>query len=210
ARTLGLPVHPFDATGRILEALRAGRTRRVGLGLAEDRWFTFNAGLGFDAEVVRRIERRRRAGEEPTHARFVRTAVAHFFFSYDRRHPALTLLRPGREPVGGIYFTLVANTAPWSYLGERPVQPSPEASFDTGLDLFAARSMRTLTMLRFVRRALLGSSPPRSRRLLRVHDLADFTVRADRPMAFQVDGDWIGERRSVRFQAVPDVLRVVV
>jgi diacylglycerol kinase family enzyme len=209
ARAVGLPVHPFEATGRILEALRAGRTRRIGLGLAEDRWFTFNAGLGFDAEVVRRIERRRRAGEEPSHARFVRAAVAHFFLSYDRRHPALTLLRQGREPVGGIYFALVTNTAPWSYLGEWPVQPSPEASFETGLDLFAPRSVRTMTMLRFVRQVLM-SSPPRGRRLLRAHDLACFTLRADRPVAFQVDGDWIGERESVRFRAVPDVLTVVV
>jgi diacylglycerol kinase family enzyme len=55
ARALGLPTHPFDATGAILEALRAGRTRRIGLGLADDRYFTFNAGLGFDADVVRRI-----------------------------------------------------------------------------------------------------------------------------------------------------------
>lgn len=209
-RSIGLPVHPFDATGVILEALRAGRSRRIGLGLADDRWFTFNAGYGFDAEVVRRIERRRRAGEETTHARFIRTALAHFFFSYDRRHPALTLERPGEDPVDRIYFALVTNTAPWTYLGDRSVQPSPEASFETGLDLFAPRSMRTLTMLRIVRRALLGSSPPKSRRLLRVHDLADFTLRADRPTALQVDGDWLGERDSVRFRSVPDVLRVVV
>jgi diacylglycerol kinase family enzyme len=29
-------------------------------------------------------------------------------------------------------------------------------------------------------------------------------------MEFQVDGDWLGERDSVRFRAVPDVLRVIV
>ena len=69
ARAIGLPGDPFDATGQILEALRAGRTTTVGLGLAEDRWFTFNAGVGFDAEVVRRIERRRRAGEPPSSPR---------------------------------------------------------------------------------------------------------------------------------------------
>jgi diacylglycerol kinase family enzyme len=208
-RALGMPTHPFDATGAILEALRAGRSRRVGLGLAEDRYFTFNAGFGFDAQVVHRIERRRRAGEQTSHARFVRAAVTQFFAS-DRRHPALTLQRTGEEPVPGLHFALVTNTAPWTYLGERPVQPSPEASFETGLDLFAPRTMRTLFTLRYVRRALVGATPLRSRRLLRVHDLADFTLRAERPTAVQVDGDWIGERDSVRFRAVPDVLRVIV
>jgi diacylglycerol kinase family enzyme len=208
-RAIGLPTHPFDATGAILEALRAGQSRRIGLGLAGDRYFTFNAGLGYDAEVVRRIEKRRRAGEQTSHARFVRAAVAHYV-TVDRRHPAITLERPGEEPVDHIHFALVANTAPWSYLGERPVQPSPEASFDSGLDVFAPRSMGPLLTLRYIRRALLGPSPLRSKRLLRLHDLSDFTLRASRPLAFQVDGDWLGERESVRFRAVPDVLRVIV
>jgi diacylglycerol kinase family enzyme len=207
-RALGLPTHPFDATGAILEALRAGRSRRIGLGLADDRYFTFNAGLGFDADVVRRIEKRRKAGEQPSHARFVRAALARYFTG-ERRHPALTLERPGEEPVGHLHFALVTNTAPWSYLGDRPIQPSPEASFETGLDLFAPRSMGIVLTLRYVRRALLDSAPLRSRRLLRVHDLAEFTLRASRPMALQLDGDWLGEREMVRFRSVPDVLRVI-
>jgi diacylglycerol kinase family enzyme len=209
ARAIGLPTHPFDATGAILEALRAGRNRRIGLGLADDRYFTFNAGLGFDAEVVHRIEKRRRAGEQTSHARFVRAALAHYLTA-DRRHPAITLERPGEDPVDHLHFALVTNTAPWSYLGERPVQPSPEASFDTGLDVFAPRSLGVLLTLRYVRRALLGSSPLRSRRLLRLHDVAEFTLRASRPMALQLDGDWLGEREAVQFRSVPDVLRVIV
>jgi diacylglycerol kinase family enzyme len=209
ARAIGLPTHPFDATGAILEALRAGRSRRVGLGLADDRYFTFNAGLGFDADVVRRIEKRRKAGEQPSHARFVRAAIGHYF-TVDRRHPALTLERPGEKPIDHLHFALVTNTAPWSYLGQRPVQPSPEASFDTGLDVFAPRSMGIALTLRYVRRALMDAAPLRSRRLLRVHDLADFTLRASRPLALQVDGDWLGERDAVRFRSVPDVLRVIV
>ena len=208
-RSVGLPPDPFDATGAILEALRAGRSRRIGLGLADDRYFTFNAGLGFDAEVVHRIEKRRRAGEQTSHARFVRAALTHYVTA-DRRHPAITLERPGEDPVDRIHFALVTNTAPWSYLGERPVQPSPEASFDTGLDIFAPRSLGVLLTLRYVRRALLGPSPLRSRRLLRLHDVAEFTLRASRPMALQLDGDWLGERESVRFRSVPDVLPVIV
>jgi diacylglycerol kinase family enzyme len=43
-----------------------------------------------------------------------------------------------------------------------------------------------------------------------VHDCPELTLRASRPLAFQVDGDWLGERETVRFRAVPDVLRVIV
>ena len=208
-RALGLPTHPFDATGAILEALRAGRTRRIGLGLAGDRYFTFNAGFGFDADVVRRIERRRRAGEETGQRRIVRAAIAQYL-TRSRRHPPLTVERPGHDPVGGVHFALVSNTNPWTYLGHRPIQPSPEASFETGLDLFAPRTMRVVTTFRYLRRAVLSRPPLRHRRLLRVHDLDEFTLRADRPTNLQVDGDWIGERDAVHFRAVPDVLPVVV
>src|SRR6185503_21222677 len=53
ARALGLPRDWTEGTGVILEALQAKRTRTIGLGRAEDRYFTFCAGLGLDAEVVR-------------------------------------------------------------------------------------------------------------------------------------------------------------
>ena len=110
----------------------------------------------------------------------------------------------------GIYFALVTNSSPWSYLGSRPVEPTPAASFAAGLDLFAPRSMGVVATARFVRQALFAPTAASTRRLLRVHDLTDFTLRADRPMAFQVDGDYLGERESVRFRSMPGVLRVVV
>jgi diacylglycerol kinase family enzyme len=211
ARTLGLPDQPVDATGEILEALRAGRTRRIGLGKADDRWFAFNAGVGFDAEVVHRMERKRRAGADATHRRVVRAAVTHFVAGYGRRrHPALTLERPDAEPESGLYFAIVSNTSPWTYLGTRPVSPNPEASFDTGLDVFAPRAMGTLSMLRYVRQALRPRPRYRSRRVLRLHDVDEFTLRADRPMALQVDGDYLGDRDAVQFTSVPAALQVVV
>ena len=48
----GLPRDPVEATHRLLNALEEGRGRQVGLGRADDRWFTFNAGMGWDADVV--------------------------------------------------------------------------------------------------------------------------------------------------------------
>ena len=39
---------------------------------------------------------------------------------------------------------------------------------------------------------------------------AGFSVTADRPVAFQVDGDYLGERVSGSSVSVPDALQVVV
>jgi diacylglycerol kinase family enzyme len=209
-RMLGLPEDPVEATGEILDGLRSRRTRPVGLGRAGDRWFTFNAGFGFDAEVVRLIERRRLAGDRNSHARFLRRTLQHFFFHYNRRHPAITLDRPGEQPEEGLFYVIVANAAPWTYLGDHPINIAPEASFDTGLDVFAPRTMRTLPTLRYSAQALRGRTGPTGRRVLRLHDVGEFTVRADRPLALQTDGDYLGEHQEVRLVAVPAAVQVVV
>jgi diacylglycerol kinase family enzyme len=210
ARTLGIPNNPVEAIGAILDALHAGRRRRIGLGRVNDRWFTFTAGFGFDAEVVHRIERYRRRGEPATHARYVRAAVTHFFLRTDRRHPAITLHLPDRKPQEGIFFAIVSNTSPWTFLGSRPVRPTPQASFETGLDLFAPRRMGTVRILRYLGQVLRDTPRLRGRHLLHLHDLAAFTLTADRPVALQVDGDYLGECRELRFEAVPEVLTVLV
>jgi diacylglycerol kinase family enzyme len=209
SRALGAPRDPIEATSAILDALRAGRSRRVGLGKADDRWFTFNAGFGFDAEVIARVERHRRAGRGASPGLYVRSAVGEFFLGADRRHPRLTLHRPGDDAIDALFFAIVSNASPWTYLGNRPVNPTPGASFDGGLDLFAMRSMHTLRVLRVAYQALRRRPRPRGRYQLRLHDALDLTLTADQPVGLQVDGDFVGQRRSVRFTAVPDALRVV-
>jgi diacylglycerol kinase family enzyme len=216
SRALGIPRDPVEATGALLDALREHRRRSIGLGLAGDRWFTFNAGMGWDAEVVARVDRRRRARpvERHTNTRdYVRAAVEQFFLHTDRRAPAITLEVPGAEPQP-LHMAIVANTAPWTYLGDRPLLTSPEASFDTGLDLYALTRLRTVGTLSEVRRLLLGRPTPKRRgpRTLvhRQHDLAELTLRASRPVAAQVDGEALGDLLALTFRAVPNALCVVV
>lgn len=210
SRSLGLSRDPVEATSELLDALREGRRRHLGLGLANDRWFTFCAGIGFDAEVVHKMETCRRAGYAATPARYVRTAVRHFFTGTDRRHPALTVSRPGAAPASGVFLAIVSNTSPWTYLGSRPVLPTPGASFDAGLDAVALRRLGTPIALRTVRRILSASGGmPASRAVYAARDVAEFTVTASRPIGVQVDGDYLGTRQRVRFQAVPHALPVI-
>jgi diacylglycerol kinase family enzyme len=209
ARSLGLPNDPVEATGTLLGALRQERQRTIGLGRADDRWFTFCAGFGLDAEVIAAVEEHRTGGASPTPGLYVRTAISHFFRGADRSKPALELSRPGLPDRDGLFLAIVANTRPWTYLGTRPVDPCPQASFDSGLDLFALSSLRTASTLRQVRR-MLSPRPlvPRGRTVVNVHDAGEFTLRAARPTAFQVDGDHLGARQEVRFTAHPAALRI--
>jgi diacylglycerol kinase family enzyme len=175
-----------------------------------DRWFTFCAGLGVDAEVVREVEVKRHRGSRSTPSLFVRTALQHFFTGTDRRHPTLTVQVPGEEPIDGVFFTVISNTQPWTYLGNHPVNPNPLADFDTGLDLFALRRLRTVGTLRVLRQILVGGRLPHGRQVLTRHDEAELVLTASRPLACQVDGEYLGERETVRVRAVPRALSVIV
>lgn len=209
ARALGLPQSPIEATGNLLEALAADRRRPIGLSLADDRWFTFCAGLGLDAAVVRRTDRRRARGRRPSPSMFVTEALLEFFTDASRRNPPLTLTRAGAEPEQ-LGLALVCNTDPWTFLGARPVRPCPQASFDTGLDVFGLRRLGTVTTLRYLRQILSPQPRLRGRSLLSLHDLDGCTVSAATPLPFQLDGDDLGERTEVTFRSVPRALDVVV
>lgn len=210
ARALGLPTNPIEATAEIIEALRADRVRTISLGQVEDRWFTFTAGMGFDAEVVTRVERKRGRGRRATPSLYVRSAVTQFFTSRLRYQPQLTLEVPGEEPVDGLFLCLVTNSTPWTYVGSRPVQVTPQASFEAGLDVFALKRSGALRTLNHLRQVLATRPKPRGRRLVSRHDLRELTLRAPRPLDVQVDGDHIGRREEIRIVAVPEALRVIV
>ena len=47
-----------------------------------------------------------------------------------------------------------------------------------------------------------------ARHSLTRHDLSGFTLSSSRPTAFQLDGEYLGERTKVTFSAVPDAVRV--
>lgn len=208
ARALGIDPDPTVATEQILEALAAGRSRIVSLGRADERYFTFNAGLGLDAEVVRAVEQHRDTGRPISNSLHVRRAVRGFFAG-DRRHPRLTVTADG-ETTAGLYLALISNVDPWTYAGNRPIRTNPGLPTDRGLGLLALRSMRLTTVLRIVRQMVGGGRGPRSRAVLRIDGTDRITVTASNPVGLQVDGDYLGERTAVEFTSVPGALRVVV
>lgn len=214
ARALGLPNDPVESTGAVLEALREGRRRTVGLGQAlwegQSRYFTFCSGMGYDAEVIRAVEGLRGTGRKATPARYVNTALRHYLAT-DKRHPAMTLTGPGIPTAKGVFMAIISNTSPWTYVGSRPVRPTPWAGFETGLDLLGLRRMGPISLAPVLRHILTESDAlPSGRHLVQLHDEAEFTLTAERPVAFQLDGDYLGERETVTFRSTPNALQVLV
>ncbi|MCE7082789.1 diacylglycerol kinase family protein [Streptomyces sp. ST2-7A] len=223
ARALGLPNHAVEATGVLLDALHRGREREIGLGLTSglegtpdeevpDRWFTFCAGLGFDAGVVGGVEQQRERGKRSTHSLYVRQMVRQFVRDPHRGRGLITLERPGSQPVRDLSTAIVCNTAPWTFLGNRPVYAAPRASFDDALDVVGLTRMSVPAMTRYASQ-LLRSSPergPRGGNVVALHDVTGFTLLSQVPLPFQLDGDHLGVRSGVRFTGVRRALRVIV
>jgi diacylglycerol kinase family enzyme len=73
----------------------------------------------------------------------------------------------------------------------------------------AFRELRVPSTARTVTQMLSRRPDPHGRQVLRLHDLDEFTLVSARPQAFQVDGDYLGEREKIRFTSVRGALRVI-
>jgi len=123
--------------------------------------------------------------------------------------PAGLLDVEGEPPLDELFLCLVSNVSPWTYLGARPVNPSPQASFDTGLDVFAMGRMGPLRMLRTLRQTMARRPDARGAGVHRIHDLPEVTVSASRPQGWQLDGDHLGTATGLRLHNVRAALRVI-
>ena len=212
ARALGISQDPIAATNQLVDLLGGSRDgvpwRRIGLLDCGERWCVFTAGMGVDGDVVAAVEAAREKGRRVTAARYIRLAVRELLATA-REDPALTVEMPGRAAVPGVHFAFVCNASPWTYANARPIFTNPTTTFEKGLGVFAVTSMNVWANLRLARR--MWSREPRieARHLVRDDDLPWLRVTSERPVACQIDGDYLGERQELSVRAVADALAVV-
>jgi len=202
-RALGLPNDPLDAAERIV----SGRTRRISLGRVNGRRFGFAAGIGIDAEAVRRLDDRGRTAEQGRAGNLVFAwELARLLAERRGRFdPALEILGRGRAA-----FALVANCDPYTYAGPVPIRIAPEARFELGIDLVAPRAVSPFALPRLLGYALLGRGQASAGDILYGHDLDRIEVVCDGPMPLQVDGEDLGDVTSAVFEAERSAVSVLV
>jgi diacylglycerol kinase family enzyme len=201
-RALGLPRDPVECA----RALARATTRRISLGRVNGRRFTFSAGLGLDAELVRRMEAAgRREGRRANDLAFAWTLLGIFAGRRARFEPAMTVL--GRERVA---FALIANCDPYTYVGRVPLRVAPEARFELGLDLVAPRRLRARLVPQVARWVLAGSGQTRSPHVLYVHDADEIRIECDGPTPLQADGEDLGDVSEAFFEAERGALEVLL
>ena len=211
ARTLGLPDEPIDATEAVLAALEDGGTERVGLGAVNNRYFLFHVGIGFDAAVVERVERRSDLKRTLNHALFVYATVVTWLRHIDRAEPYFALELPDGRRIDDGYFAVCLNTNPYTYLGTRPLNLAPRASLGEPLTLVSVRDFTARGLGRLALQALrTDGGVAANGDVDYVEGLTELRVIGHRPVPVQVDGDFAGRLTNLQLSYRPEALRLVL
>jgi diacylglycerol kinase family enzyme len=210
ARSLGIPRDPVEATWYLI-AHRDNRPRRVSLGRAEGRYFTFGCGVGLDGAIVRDVERRQMLKKGLGYPFYVWSALRIYFAGVDRRRPVIRLrwgpnLQHSRE---SLFLAICQKTRPFTYLGNREMHVCPDAGFDRGLDCFAVDTLRTPTILRIAAQTFGSHGHVRNRHALYLRDQPKIEVTCAQPVPVQMDGEYIGDREQLLLESVPNALSLL-
>jgi len=209
ARTLGMPNDALQAVEHIIDALDRGDISPIGLGRANGRYFTFHTGVGYDAAVVKWVEQRAWMKRYFGHPLFVVAALKTFFADFDRKRAHFSLTFNDGKRVEEGFFSVVMNTNPYTYLGNRPLDLVPTTTLSSGLSVVTFKTMKPVHILRTLGSALRGGGIE-ERPWLDVHtNVSSVTFNDARAFPYQLDGDYLGEVREIVFEHAPNALRLV-
>jgi len=206
SRALGMPHDPVAAAKRLGQSMQAQRLRRITVGRVNGRRFAFAAGIGLDAEAVRRVDRMGRTddGKRPGDFAFARAVITELATHTGHMEPALEVKGFGRAA-----FAFVANGSPYTYLKRLPLPIVPNAHFEDGLDLVAPVRVRRRSLVPFALSILSGHSQGQTNTLYG-HDLDRVEIVCDLPMALQADGEDLGDVEGAVFEAERGAVSVFV
>ena len=209
ARTLGMPNDALDAVDLIIEALSRNDISPIGLGRANGRFFTFHTGIGYDAAVVRRVEQRASLKRYAGNPLFIAAALRTWALDYDKKRPHFALDFGDGNTVDSGFFSIIMNTNPYTYLGNRPFDIVPSTSLSTGLSVVTFTSLKTTQMLRTLASVLQGGGV-KNFPWLDIRTNVQHVVASDsRAFPYQLDGDYLGKIQKVEFEFVPNAVRLV-
>jgi len=206
SRALGLPSDPVAAARRLAEAIEARSTRRITVGRVNGRRFAFGAGIGIDAEAVRRVDRMGRTdeGKRPGDLAFALAVVRSLASRRGHMDPSIEVKGFGRAA-----FAFVANGSPYTYVKRLPLPIASEAQFELGLDLVAPVRVRRRTLVPTALSIMSGHVRGR-RDTLYGHDLDRVEIVCDTPMALHADGEDLGDVEEAVFEAERGAVSVFV
>ena len=207
-RTLGIANDPMVALTQLMAGIDRNEIERVSLGQANGRYFTFHAGIGYDAAVEEQVERRSSLKRLVGQPLFAYSALHSWFKSYDRKYPHFTMNIDGRAIPNG-FFSVVLNTNPYTFVGKHPIHLSSAASLEKKLVVVTFRKMTTPLMLKTLYSALRRGGLETSSGIDIATDVEHVKIEFPAPFPYQLDGDYLGDTTSIDIKHCPEALRLV-
>lgn len=209
ARSFGISRDIVEATGDLLNRVKTASTRKINIGRMDDgRYFVMSCGAGIDAATVKRVEanpdRKRKFADYYFFASVLREAVV----EYRGRAPFIELEAGGikTEVITGI----VSNIPQFTFFKRWPVVVAPETRADGGFDVLGLARLKMRKIPRLVSSLFKTHSHLRWPETTYIHNVDSVTMRSTNgPFPVQVDGEFVGERRLVKVELVPDGLLVL-
>jgi diacylglycerol kinase family enzyme len=199
ARSVGIPLDPLSAVRFLLRA----RPVAVDAGTMNDRLFLCFASVGFDAAAVHEVG-------EGTRLRFKRLAHVLAGVRVAARKGALAPFAfetPGRTETG--HSLILGNIGVYAGVQMfRAVAPS-----SGNMEYFLFRGDRVLPVVALFAGSKIGVKNPVGARRDVVHDMTtEFTLRSERPMFLQLDGEPVslGDNREYRFRCLPGAVKMLL
>jgi diacylglycerol kinase family enzyme len=210
-KMLGVPGEIVDATEHLLRIADDWQPRKVDLVKMNDRYFTFSAGYGLDATVVREVDLRPQRKHRYGEWYFAYAAVKAFLRDYLVRPPRIEVEVGGRRMRG--ITCMVQNGRFLSYFGTRPLKVAEGVELDSGdlggivLHRGQPVDIATVAIRLFNERLRLIDH----RHITGFNGTQTLRCRSldGRPIALEADGDWVGDVTEVEFSIVPRALTVV-
>lgn len=181
SNVLGIDLRlPRDVDG-LLEVLLARNTRKIDLATVNGEVSFLVSGIGIDGEIVRRLEELRRG--PITKLSYIRPIVAAFL---QFPAPRLSVELDGEKLEGDYGLVFASNIIHYAAY----IRLSRERVMDDGeLEIYLFKSGSRLSMLSYLVRGLFGWLPGGECEMRRAKRIK---VEADRPIPYQVDGDFRG------------------
>jgi diacylglycerol kinase family enzyme len=218
-RTLGIPNDVVDATEHLLGLADDFKPRPIDLGIVGERRFLFACGAGLDAMVVERVDAHPKLKSRAGDWYYTWAAITGFNRKYLLGDPARLRLESEQGMVEGL-TTIVQNSDPYSYFGERPLRVCEGAALDNGTLSIAMLKRAALRDMPTVMARTFGVSKRmrtvNHRQIDHFEGLREATIRSvaragAEPVAFpvQVDGDYIGDETEIEIGIDAGALTIV-
>lgn len=208
-KMLGIPGDIIDATEHLLLLGDRWKVDAVDLAQVNDRYFTFSAGIGIDAAVVKEVDARAHLKHRFGPWYFMHRAIHVAVRDYLWRPPRFAVSSEGVTVEG--MTAIIQNGDPFTYFGDHPLHVAEGVSITSGtLAGVVLRRARAYDVPMIGFRLLT----PRTRMIDHKHieqlpESTELVMRSATPIPLEVDGDYIGDVDEAVFRVIPGGLRVV-